>query len=94
MNKWQKVYCDIYHNGKTPRSKSGKEDLALLEDIKEKVIVTFPERQSVNGIIPEHTETLIVTETDCNIPEGRISVSVLVSNLKLWKARGHKVLSE
>ena len=35
MNKWQKVYCEKHYNGKTPRTKVGKEEIELLGKIKE-----------------------------------------------------------
>lgn len=91
MNNWQKVYCDTYHNGKTPRSKTGKQDMELLGKIKSQVIVEFPDFTGANGFVPAHTDTYIVTEDDCDIPNGKISVSVLVSNVKLWLSRGYKV---
>ena len=91
MNKWQKVYCDTYYNGKMPRSKSGKADVELLGKIKSKVIVDFPCHNSTNGFEPARTETYIVTENECDMPNGMISVCVLISNLNLWLSRGYKV---
>lgn len=90
MNKWQKKYCDEYYNGKMPRSKVDKKKFELLGLVKDVVIVEFPE---CNGH-PAHTETLVVTEDDCNIPEGIISVSVLASNLILWTSRGYKITTK
>ena len=81
MNRWQEVYCNEYHNGKMPRTKQGKADVELLGKVKSQVRVEFPDR----------TETLIVTENDCDIPNGKISVSVLISNLNLWLSRGYKI---
>lgn len=81
MNRWQEVYCNEYHNGKMPRTKQGKSDVELLGKIKSQVRVEFPDK----------TETLIVTEDDCDIPNGKISVSVLISNLNLWLSRGYKI---
>lgn len=91
MNKWQEKYCNEYYNGKIPRSKKGKEDYEFLGKIKSKVTVEFPEFNGANGIIPAHTDTYIVTENDCNIPEGKISVTILIGNLKLWMSRGYKI---
>lgn len=84
MNKWQKKYCDEYYKGKMPRSKQGKADVELLGTIKDEVTVYFPDR----------TETLVVTEDECDIPNGKISVLVLVSNLNLWLSRGLKVTTK
>lgn len=84
MNKWQKKYCDEYYNGKMPRSKQGKADMELLGQIKETVTVEFANR----------TETFVVTEDDCDIPNGKISVPVLVSNLNLWLFRGQKITTK
>lgn len=84
MNKWQKKYCDKHYGGNLPRSKQGKEQLELLGAIKDTVTVEFPNR----------TETYIVTEDDCDIPNGKISVSVLASNLVHWKLRGFKVTTK
>lgn len=88
MNRWQQKYCDEYNNGKLPRSKQGKADVELLGKIKNTVTVEFPE---VPGVKTARTETYIVTEDDCDIPNGKISVSVLISNLNLWLSRGHKI---
>lgn len=90
MNKWQKKYCDEYYKGKIPNTKQGKETVALLGDVKDTIIVEFPKTKEK----PAHIETYIVTEDDCDIPNGKISVSVLVSNLVFWKFRGYKVTSK
>ena len=87
MNKWQQVYCDTYYKGKMPRSKQGKADVELLGKIKSQVRVEFPEFNNE----PARTETYIVTENECDIPNKKISVSVLVSNLNLWLSRGYKI---
>lgn len=81
MNKWQKIYCETYYNGKLPRTNKGKAEYEMLGLIKDAVIVHFP----------DGPQTLRVTEDDCNIPEGRISVRVLASNLTLWQDRGYKI---
>lgn len=91
MNKWQKVYCDTYHNGKLPRSKRGKADMAILGQIKAQVIVNYPDFKGMHGFEPAHTEIYTVTETDCDMPNGKISVCVLANNLSLWLSRGYKV---
>jgi len=90
MNKWQTAYCNEYYNGKMPRSKEGKRKLELLEQVKETVTVEYPE---INGT-PAHTETYQVTEDDCDMPNGKISVSVLLSNLTYWSFRGFKVTTQ
>ena len=61
MNNWQKVYCDMYHNGKAPHSKAGKQDMELLGKVKSKIIVEFPDFTGANGFVPAHTDTYIVT---------------------------------
>jgi len=81
MNRWQTKYCDKYYNGKMPRSKQGKADIELLGQIKDTITVE----------LPSETVTLVVTEDDCDIPNGKISVAVLISNLNLWLSRGHKI---
>ena len=94
MNKWQEKYCNEYYNGKKPRSKQGKLELELLGQVKEKIIVEFPEFNGVNGYIPAHTEKYEVTEDYCNLPEGKISVPILASNLSLWTSRGYIIKTE
>lgn len=91
LNKWQKYYIDSMYDGKMPRSKCGKEELAALGQINNKVIVHFPDFTGIRGFQPAHTEEYIVTEYDCNMPEGRISVEVLAANLTLWGSRGYKI---
>jgi len=91
MNKWQEYYINKYHDGKMPRTKKGRRNVQMLEKIRSQVIVEFPDFHGANGFIPAHTETFVVTETDCNIPEGRISVTVLLSNLPLWASRECKI---
>ena len=94
MNKWQQKYCDEYYKGKMPRNKQGKADVELLGKIKDTVTVEFPDFNGANGYIPAHTDTYVVTEDDCNIPQGRISVVVLISNLNLWMSRGYKITTK
>jgi hypothetical protein len=77
-----------------PRSKQGKVDLELLGKIKSKVIVYFPDFNGINGFQPAHEETYVVTEDKCDMSNGLISVSVLISNLKLWILRGYKIKTE
>ena len=84
MNKWQKVYCNKHYKGKVPTTKIGKEEFELLGSIKKTVTVE----------LPSETKTFLVTETECNIPEGKISVSVLASNLRVWKLKGYKVTTK
>lgn len=94
MNRWQKVYCDMYYDGKAPRDAQGKRDVKMLGAIKSKVKVDFPDFKGVNGIIPAHTEVFEVTENESNMPKGKISVEVLVSNINLWQSRGYKIYTE
>lgn len=91
MNRWQQVYCDTYYDGKMPRSKNGKADIELLGKIKNSVTVEFPE---VPGVKPARTETYVITENDCDIPHGKISVTVLISNLNLWLSKGQKIITK
>ena len=92
MNKWQKVYCDTYYN--IPQTEDGIYDMKLLDGIKDKIAVEYPDFNGINGFVPAHTEILTVTENECDIPNGEISVTVLVSNLKLWKSRGYKIYTQ
>lgn len=71
MNRWQKVYCDMYYDGKAPRDAQGKRDVKMLGAIKSKVKVEFPDFKGVNGIIPAHTEVFEVTENESNMPKGK-----------------------
>lgn len=84
MNKWQQYYIDKYYNGKMPRSKKGKTDVALLGKIKNQVTVAFPDDYGKDGFKPAHTETFVVTESDCNIPDGKISLTALLNNIPYW----------
>ena len=88
MNKWQQAYCNIYGY---PQSKATREAVKLLGEVKEKVTVHFPDFNGIQGFKPAHTETYMVTMEDCNMPAGKISVSVLASNLPLWLSRGYEV---
>ena len=91
MNEYQKKYLDIYYDGKQPRSKVGKEELALLGNLRsDKIRVHFPEFNGINGLIPAHSEEYRITD-ECNMPEGKINVETLASNLRLWTFRGHKI---
>ena len=90
MNKWQKKYCDEYYKGKEPKTQSGKQEFNLLGQIREVVVVKFPES---NGK-PARTEKYTVTEDDCDIPNGKISVFVLASNVRLWLAKGYEVTTK
>lgn len=94
MNKWQKTYCDIHYKGKMPRTKQGKADVELLGKIKSQVIVEFPDFNGANGFKPAHTEIFTVTENDCDIPNGKISVDILISNLNLWISRNYKIYTK
>ena len=81
LNKWQQKYIDVYYKGRMPRDKAGKQELALLGNLKsDKIRVHFSDK----------TEEYVITE-ECNMPEGKVSVEVLSSNLSLWTARGVKL---
>lgn len=81
MNRWQQTYCDEYFNGKIPKTKQSKFNVELLGKVKSTITVELPSK----------TQTFIVTENDCDIPNNKISVRVLVSNLNLWLSRGYKI---
>ena len=88
MNRWQEVFCNIYYEGKVPTSKIGKEEYDLLGEMSgapvAKVSVRIPGKA---------LEVYRITEYDCDMPKGKISVSVLASNLRFWKFRGWEVKS-
>ena len=94
MNKWQKVYCDTYYKGSFPQTKEGIYDMGLLSGIKNRVAVEHPDFNGIHGFVPAHTEILTVTENECDIPNGKISVTVLVGNLRLWMSRGYKIYTQ
>ena len=94
LNQWQKVYYDTYYKGEIIQSEEGIYDMELLSGIKNKVAVEYPDFNGINGFVPAHTETLTVTENECDIPNRKISVTVLVSNLKLWMSRGYKIYTQ
>lgn len=94
MNQWQQKYCDIYYSGKKPRSKVGKEEFELLGQVKNYVTIEFPDFHGANGFQPAHSETYEVTLDACDMPNGKISVSVLASNLRLWTSRGYKITTK
>ena len=82
MNKWQKIYCDTYYNGKKPRTKRGKQKFELLGQTLNEVTVEFPDGES---------KTYKITEFENDMPNGLISVCTLGSNLRYWLFRGFKV---
>lgn len=94
LNKWQKQYIDEYHDGKMPRRKVEKQRLNLLGKVKNYVIVDFPDFNGAEGFKPAHTEKYEVTLTECDIPNGKISVRNLAANLDLWLSRGYTVHTE
>lgn len=94
MNKWQKEYCVTNCGGKLPTSKAGKQIYGLLENIKDSVTVEFPELNQLNGVVPAHTETYAVIIGEDDMPNGKISVATLASNLVLWTNRGYKITTE
>ena len=93
MNEWQKHYVNELYDGKKPRSKRGKLELELLGKVREKITVHFPEFHSPvkSQNSPAHNETYVVTFDECNMPEGKISVLALASNLSLWTERGYGI---
>lgn len=94
LNKWQKQYIDEYYDGKIPRRKVAKQRLNLLGKVKSYVIVDFPDFNGADGFKPAHTEKYEITLTECDMPNGKISVRVLVANLELWLSRGYTVHTE
>ena len=87
MNKYQQRYLDIYYDGKKPRDKGGKEELALLGNLKSNHIrVHFPDFKAT----PAHAEEYHITDK-CNMPERMIDVETLSSNLRLWTSRGYEI---
>ena len=84
MNRWQTKYCNEYFNGKAPNTARGKQDFELLGMVKSTVTV----------VLPDKAVTYIVTEDECDMPNGKISVSVLASNLTFWLSRGYKITTK
>ena len=82
INKWQKKYCEVYYKGKVPKSKIGKYEYDLLGDVKDYVIVTYDNGKRVE---------LEVTLDECDIPNNKINVETLASNLRFWKFNGFLV---
>lgn len=91
MNKWQKYYCDKYHNGKEPRNKIGKMEFFTLAPIKDYVIVDFPEIKNSTGVVPASTQEFKVTFDELDMSNGLISVESLAGNLPLWVSRKYKI---
>ena len=91
MNKWQKIYCETYYGGKMPKTKHGKWAMNILSQIGNGITVHFPDFNGIHGFKPAHVETYIVTENELDLPNGKISVTNLVSNLELWISRGYKI---
>ena len=94
LNQWQRVYCKTYFNGNLPNNKTGKHWFQVLGKIKSQVIVDKPDFNGINGFVPAHTETYVVTENECDMPNGKFSVSVLAGNLDLWTSRGYKITTK
>ena len=88
MNKWQQVYWSIYGR---PESRASIEAVRLLGEVKDQITVHFPDFDGIGGFKPAHTETYVITEQDCNMPAGKISVSVLAANIPLWIERGYEI---
>lgn len=92
-NKWQEYYADILYGGKMPSTKQGKEEYEFLGKVKDSVTVHFPEFHSpiLSQCHPAEIRTFKVSFDECNIPNGIISVLVLVSNLTFWTERGYQI---
>ncbi len=82
MNKWQQIYCNIYYNGEMPNDEFGKENLALLEPVKEKVYFKLPSGR---------VKVCTVTEDQDDLSTGLVSVPMLLCNLFLWERMGFPV---
>ena len=91
MNKWQKIYCENLYDGKFPRTKIGKQEVDILGNVKDEVIVQFPDFKGLHGITPAHTAVYKVTENEDDVPNGLMSVCTLARNLSLWLSRGYKI---
>lgn len=93
LNKWQKFYVETYCGGKLPKRNAEVMDLLILDEVKDSVTVHFPEFKSpiASQCHPAEVRTFTVTFTENNMPEGRISVLCLLSNLKLWESRGYEI---
>ena len=93
MNKWQKIYCDTYYNGKKPRSKQGKHEFELLGKITTSITVHFPAFQSPipSQCSPARTETYVLDETTINVPKGIVNPQFIAGNLALWESRDYQI---
>ena len=91
MNKWQEKYVTKCCGGRKPRSVNGKTELELLGKVKDFVIVDFPNRSTEFGMKPACTERYLVTMSDCDLENGKISVSILANNLRVWLEHGYAV---
>ena len=87
MNRWQKIYCDTYYNGKTPRSAVGRKEFELLGPIKDQITVHFPETKKEIA----KTKTFVITEIEDNIPDGMIAAKTLGPQLFSWYTKGYQV---
>lgn len=85
MNKYQKIYCDIYYNGKMPKTKIGKEEFNLLGKCENFVTVNYGEK------FGNKVETYWISD-ECNMPEGKIDVHTLASNLRFWTFKGFEII--
>ena len=85
MNRFQQKYCDTCYEGKKPKDKIGKLEFELLGNMKSNRIRVRHPAFSFPGFetSPERVEELVVNE-ECDIPNGKINVEVLASNLRFW----------
>ena len=81
MNRFQEIYINLDCNGEVPDSQKEKTIYDVLGNIKENIIVHFPTKN----------ETYQVTENDCDMPNGKISVRVLSRNIPLWTIREYEI---
>lgn len=91
MNKWQKKYVEKCCGGRKPRTNDEKTELALLGKVKDYIIIDFPNYSTPDGMVKAHREKYLVTMSDCDIPNGKMSVSILATNLRIWLSRGYSV---
>ncbi len=74
-----------------PGDKRGKKQFELLGAVEDTVTVYFPEMKGVNGIKPAHSQTYLVTENRCDMPNGVISAVVLSWQMLGWSNKGYKI---
>lgn len=88
LNRWQLHYIDTCWHGRMPKDRSGVNRLGLVH---ETVTVDFPDTNGLNGFVPAHSKTFVVTPDHDDVPNGIIRVRTLVANLDLWEYRGYTI---